>query len=360
MSHKPSILASDAPRVVNDVLMKEWGVSLFKFAQVFAVSPADQILLRSNYPFSSRELRAIKRNLAAMQNCLLTRGRSISEITNRIMDPPNKVTSDEELIKRMRLEGFFEKFVHGHEKAIRYATKISLQGKRGGAINQKSIIALGWGNLISCKSRRMDWKTLGDLYYWLWEKVAGHKFYRPIKPSDGIEEYLRHQYIRHRWTQEGVLENAGLKGIGSVIKFLGTLLSHQFMGDHEDYLENKLALPRSRFPKFFMNLFIETVLAGREGLTLFSPNQSLADSGYKFLDLEQGKRVGNRMIYRALAWMIPDESEFSKRQELPYKDTEISEYLRYAANLYTEHGISLKRPAPLIIFPDRSFFSTSF
>ena len=360
MRRNPKISTSDSPRVVNNVLREEWGIGLFRFAQVFAVSPADQIILRNDYPFSSRELEVIKRDLAIMQNTLIKRGRSIADITNRLSDQQNKAMSDEELIKHMRLERFFGEYVRNHEKAISYSSKMSLQGKRGGGINQKSIIAVGWGNLISGKSKRMDWAMLGDLYYWLWARVASYRHYIKLKPSEGIEEYLRHQYIRHKWTGGQPLEHAGLKNFRDVIRTIGVVVSHQFIGGREEFLEKKLALSSSEFPKFFMNLFIDYYLAGSEGLTLFAKDQALADPGYKFLDLQQGKKVGNKLFFRSLEWMFPRGEEYPQIAELPFKGTEISEYLSYAVRLYIEHGIKLRHPRPLIIFPDRSFFSSSF
>lgn len=359
MRHNCKIYSSDTPQVVNKVLMDKWGISLFRFARVFAVSPADLFLLRNEYPFSSKEINAIKRNLKAMQDDLIYRGRFILGITNKLWESPNKGMTDEELIKHMRLERFFKEYVHNHEEAIGYAAKICLQGKRGSGINRKSIIALGWGNLISGKSRRMDWKMLGDLYYWLWENVADYGFYNKLKPSYGIEEYLRHQYIRHRWTRGEVLEKAGLK-IREVFHFVSNLISYQFMGGQEDYLKNKLSLTWSEFPKFFMNFIIDYYLAGREGLTIFFRDQSLADPGYKFLDVRLQKKVGSKSVIRYLKWLLPRGVEFLKDQELPYKSSEIGEYLSYAASLFVEHRINLKHPTPLIIFPDRSFFSTSF
>ena len=162
-----------------------------------------------------KKLSAIKRNLKAMQDDLIYRGRLILGITNKLWESPRKSMSDEDLIKHMRLERFFKEYIHNHEEAISYASKMSLQGKRGGGINHKSIIAVGWGNLISGKSRRMDWQMLGDLYYWFWGKVCDYSFYNKLKPSEGIEEYLRHQYIRYRWTRGEVLEKAGLKNTSS-------------------------------------------------------------------------------------------------------------------------------------------------
>lgn len=350
----------DSPKNVNAILMDKWRISLFRFAQVFAVSPADLILLRNDYPFSVKEISAIRRNLKAMQDDLLHRGRLILEITNKVRESPRKNMSNEDLIKHMRLERFFNEYIHNHEEAASYASRMSLQGKRGGGINRKSIIAVGWGNLISGKSRRMDWQMLGDLYYWFWRKVSDYGFYESLKPSEGIEEYLRHQYIRYRWTRGEVLEKSGLKNLRAAFGLVSVLLSHQFKRGQEEYLRNKLSISESEFPKFFMNFFIDYFLAGLEGLTIFSRDQAIADPGYKFLDVRLQKPVGSKSVAHFLKWMFPQGISDLEGQELPYRSSEISEYLSYAADLFVGHGISLKRPVPLIIFPDRSFFSTRF
>ena len=349
----------DSPQKVHKLLIDKWGISLFRFAQVFAVSPADLILLRNDYPFSTKELSAIKHNLKTMQDDLIYRGRLILGITNKLWESPRKAMSDEDLIKHMRLERFFKEYIHNHEEAIIYASKMSLKGKRGGSINHKSIIAVGWGNLISGKSRRMDWQMLGDLYYWFWGKVSDYKFYNKLKPSEGIEEYLRHQYGRYRLIQREVPEKAGLN-IRAALRIVSALLSHQFMGNHKEYIKKELSLSESEFPKFFMNFIVDYFLAGPEGLTIFSRDQAIADPGYKFLDIRLQKAIVSKSVILFIKWMFPRGIGDLKDPELPYRSSEIREYLSYAASLFVEHRISLKRPVPLIIFPDRSFFSTSF
>jgi hypothetical protein len=201
---------------------------------------------------------------------------------------------------------------------------------------------------------------LGDLYYWFWGKVSEFKFYNKLKPSEGIEEYLRHQYTRYRWTRGDVLGKAGLKNLRAAFGLVSVLLSHQFVGGQEEFIWTKLSLSESEFPKFFMNFFIDYFLAGREGLTIFSRDQAIADPGYKFLDVRLQKPVGSKSVMLFLKWLSPRGIGNMKDQELPYKSSEIREFLSYAADIYVEHGISLKRPVPLIIFPDRSFFSTIF
>lgn len=354
------IQSEDSPQKVHQLLINKWGIGLFRFAQVFAVSPADLIMLRNDYPFSAKELSTIKHNLKAMQADLIYRGRLILGITNKLWESPRKSMSDEDLIKHMRLERFFKEYIKNHEDAISHASKMSLQGKRGGRLNQKSIIAVGWGNLISRKSRRNDWQMLGDLYYWFWGKVCDYPYYNKLKPPEGIEEYLRHQYIRYRWTQRAVLEKADSKSFLATLKLLSALFSYQFMGNHKEYIKKKLFISESEFPKFFMNLIIDIYLAGIEGLTIFASDQAIADPGYMFLDIKSQKKVISKSVLHFIKWMFPRGIVDLENPELPYRSSKIREYLRYAVSLFDENRISLKQPVPLIIFPDKSFFSTSF
>ena len=358
MRRASQISVTDSPKEVNELLVTKSGVSLFKFAQVFAVSPADLILLRNDYPFNSREISIIKKNLIAMRKTLLDRGRVILSITDKLWEAPRSLT-ESELIKHMRLEEFFADYMPRHEDLVRYASKMSLQGKRGSAINQKSIISLGWGNLVASKGRRIDWQTLGDLYYWFWERVSTYESYEKLRPSEGIEEYLRHQYVRYRWRRKDVLERAS-KNIRTVFNLISALMSHQFMGNQKEYIREKLNLTESEFPAFFMNFIVDYFLSGREGLTIFSRNQAIADPLYLFMKVRLGKSFAKSPLVRFLSWMFPKGPPSPEGQELPFRSTEIREYFDVAASIYAKNGISVRRPVPLIVFPDRSFFSVSF
>lgn len=82
------IQPEDAVQKVNNLLVDKWGISLFKFAQVFAVSPVELFLRMSDYPFTVQEIRSIKRNLRKMQNDILKRGRYILKITDKLKGLP--------------------------------------------------------------------------------------------------------------------------------------------------------------------------------------------------------------------------------------------------------------------------------
>lgn len=353
------IRSEDAPQKVNTLLVDKWGIGLFRFAQVFAVSPVDQFLMRTNYPFSHQEIKAIKRNLKKMGDDLLKRGRLILKITERLKQTPVKETSDEELIKHMRLERFFKEYIRRHRIALRYLEKVSLQGKRGSGINKRTIIALGWGNLISESSHRIDWKTLGNLYDWLWERVAPYEFYKELKAPSGLEEDLRHQYNRYRWpggTINFLVEKLKIPE-NQVFEFILNFILHQFFGGKEIYFKGKITA--DEFPKLFLNFLIDAFLGSREGLTLFSKNQSLADPMFLFLYFRLQKMVGED-LFPNLKGKNPPGVIFSKDADWPYKASEIDEYFNVAINLFLDHKVELGNPPPLIIFPDKSSFSTGF
>ena len=146
-----------SPKEVNNRLIDKWGIGVFRFAQVFAVSPIEMFMQRSSYPFTVREIKEIRRTLKKMRDTLFRGARHIREITEKLLEAPGKEISDDELAKEMRLGGYFKKYVHKHEILTRYVEKICLQGKRGVQINRKSIIAIGWGNLVSQGKRRISY-----------------------------------------------------------------------------------------------------------------------------------------------------------------------------------------------------------
>jgi hypothetical protein len=347
-----------SPEGVNSLLLEKWGIGLFRFAQVFAVSPVDQFLKRTEYPFSSHEIKEIRRNLRAMGDDILKRGRSIFRITGRLKEPPTSEISDDELIKLMKLEKFFKEYVRGHRVGLRYIEKVTLQGRRGSGINKRTIIALGWGNMISESGRRIDWRMLGSLYDWLWEKLAPYGFYTDLEPPSGLEEDLRRQYNRYRWpggAANYIVEKSKIEE-SQVLEFLANFISHQFFGGQEGYFDSKISL--EEFPKLFMNFFIDAFLGTREGLALFSKNQSLADPMFLFMYFRLQKMI-DEGLFPGLKGMNPAGVVSSKDADWPYKTSEIDEYFRFVVSLFLDHKVDLEAPPPLIVFPDRSYFSTS-
>jgi hypothetical protein len=361
MKATDKIFLGDAPKDVNDLLLNKWGISLFRFAQVFAVSPVDQFLMRTDYPFSRQEIKAIRRNLKKMGDDLLERGRFVLRMTQRLGESPIKELSDDQLIKHMGLGEFFNDYIRRHRVALRYCEKVSLQGKRGSSINKKTIIAIGWGNLVSEEDRRINWKLLAQLYDWLWAQVASHKFYNELRPPDSLEEYLRKQYDRYRWAggvADFIYKKLKVKKTEAFAFFTNFIL-HQFFGGKEDYLKGKLPISPDQFPKLFQNVIIYAYLAAHEGLTLLSKDQSLADPDFLWLYFRLIRLADENFSFN-IGEEILSELGLSKDAPWPFKSSEIGEYIDLAIKIFLDNKVDLRSPRPLIIFPNKSHFPTSF
>jgi len=361
MRHVINLSIGLSPKEVNDRLINKWGISLFRFAQVFAVSPIEMFIQRSDYPFSVREIKEIKQTLKKMRDTLFKGARHIRKITEKLLEAPGKEISDDELVKEMRLGGYFNKYVHKHEILSRYVEKTSLQGKRGVQINKKSIVAVGWGNLVSQGNRRIDWKILGDLYFWFWHRVGSHDFYDELKPVYGIEEYLRHQYMVHRWV--GGAANYICTRLqmsqSETLTFVNNLFMQRFVGGNEDYFREKLPMAENKFRTLFQNIFIDSYLGEVEGLTVFTKNQSFADPWFLLMHIWLGKATkknNNSVLDKDSRAMV----KAFKNAEMPYKDTQVGNYLNFALEIYFGHKVKISEMSPLIIFPDKSYFSTCF
>lgn len=355
--HFAGIGASDSPQMVNEILADKWNVSLYKFAQVFAVSPMEMILQRNDYPFSGKEIKEIKHIIGKMQANLLKEGRRIRRITKVIWDLPEEKVSDEQLIKEMHLEEFIEKYIHRFEVATRYVEKVSFQGGRGAGLNTKSIIALGWGNLVSDGHRRIDWRLLGQLYEWFWNRVGSFKRYAELKPVDGLEEYLRHQYNAHRWAGSAldyVCEKLEASE-AEILTFIMNLFLQRLVGGKEDYFRDRLPLSDAKFKCLFMNLIVDAYLTKVEGLTLFAKDQPLADPYFAFFDIWLAKNSGKIGLPNLLEQDLPIGFRIGEAED-PYVNTQIDEYRALAFKLYLEQKSDITELPPLIVFPDKTIF----
>jgi len=355
------ILPEDKPERVNDLLLDKWGISLFKFAQVFAVSPADQFLIETSFPFSHREIKAMRRNLNKMGDDLMKRGRFILKFMERLGASSPEETSDDELIKHMKLESFFDEYIHGHMKALRYYEIISLQGKRGRGINKKSIIALGWGNLISEKGHRIEWKLLSDLYDWLRNRVGSSEFYRELDAPSGLAEDLRRDYCRYHWpggAANFISEKIGIEA-SEFVAFIVKFIFQPFFRGREDYFIDKLAVTGTELRMLYMNVIVDKILGSHEGLTLFSKDQSLADGRFLCLHFWLQKKANQDGFPNPRREIMPG-LEVSQYAKLPFKTSAIGELFDFAIKVYLDNNLDLRNPKPLIIFPDESYFPTSF
>lgn len=201
----PSIKPNDNARYVDRILLDKWNIGVFKFAQVFAIAPIDFIIQKSNKPFTFKEIKEIRLALKKMLEDIFKGVRKIEKLMKRPGGLPIKSKSDSELLKEKAIRTFWLEYILPHEMILFYFERTGQLGKRGIGLNKKSIVSVGWGSLIARSGHRIDWKLLGDLYFWFWERIAPFSFYKEWLPTDGIEDYLKTQYHRYRF--KGDLEN---------------------------------------------------------------------------------------------------------------------------------------------------------
>ena len=340
------------PDDVNNMLMDKWGISLFKFAQVFAIAPIDYLVQKSNKPFTYEEIKEIRSTLNKMKEDIFKGVRKIEKLMNKTGDLPITNRSDSELLKEIAIRNFWLEYILPHEMILFYFERTRQLGKRGIGLNKKSIIAVGWGNLIARSGHRIDWKLLGDLYFWFWERIGQISVYKEWSPTDGIEDYLKTQYHRYRF--KGSLEDFVIETFPS-------------LGEHEkedfDFIKMLFfykwadsKITEKEIPRLILNMALDWSIAGNEGLTIFSPGGSFADSSFGYLYLWLRRKVDKNLLSSPPG--IPDfAKELITHMEPPYEGTNLGDYFLYATELYRARSKDLKKLAPMIIFPDRTYFS---
>lgn len=350
------IPAETAPDAFDSLLQDKWGISLFRFAQVFAIAPVDHFVQRSNTPLTYREVTEIRTALKKMVNGILRGTRKIDEIMYRAGGRAIPDISDAEIFNDKAIRAFYVGYIAPREIIAAYFERTQQLGKKGTGLNKKSIIAVGWGNLVSNSGNRIDWKILGDLYFWLWERIRQLCTYKEWAPSDGIEDYLKIQYHRHRFKgslEEFVAENIPLLGEGQEKEdfgFIRNLILYK-------WADNKIA--DKQVLSLILNISLDWVIASRDGLTIFSPVGSFADPTFGYLYTWLKARAGRRIIAPPPFELPAFARTPSVDQEPPFQGTALGEYFLYAADLFLAKKKEPIKPDPIILFPDRSFYCPS-
>jgi len=357
---KPRIKIEDSPREVNDLLVEKWGISLFRFAQAFAVSPLDLVLQKPSYPVSLQEIRKAHSSLMKVWKAIEDDARHFSCFMDKLSRPTMpRVFSTEEFRKETGIEDFRLRYFLPRLWII-LVLELNRGARQGIGLNKKSIIALSWCNQISNSGKRIDWKLLGDLYDWFWQKVEGYDYYREWDPGQGIEDYLKNQFHRYRWPGD---TNKYLESIDSLTEsetfgFFFKLFLLRWWKVKIKYPIDKLPITNKELPRFIRNFTINIFMGESEGLSLFSKQGSLADSSYFYLNSWLRQTVNGNCLPPyddSVSRMI---EAITKAWGLPYEGSEVGEYIQYAARLYLDHKADLKNLPPMIIFSDRSYFST--
>lgn len=348
----PRILPEYLPDVVNNILLDACGIGLFKFGQIFAIAPIDLIIQKSNKPFTFEEIKEIRLTLKKMLEDIFKGARKIEKLMNKAGGLPINNKSDSELLKEKAIRKFWLDYIVPHEMILIYFERTRQLGKRGIGLNKKSIIAVGWGNLISRSGHRIDWKLLGDLYFWFWERIGRFSFYKEWLPTDGIEDYLKTQYHRYRF--KGSLEDFVIEKFPSVGE------GHE--KDEFDFWKKLFfykwadsLIAEKEIPRLILNIALDWFIAGNEGLTIFSPGESFADPSFGYLYLWLRRKVDKNLLSSPPG--IPDFAEkLITDMEPPFEGTNLGDYFLYATKLYLARNKDLKKLAPMIIFPDRSYY----
>ncbi len=345
-----------SPKEVDNILSDKWGIRLFKFAQVFAIAPIDFLVQKRNEPFTFEEIKEIRSTINKMKEDIFKGVRKIDKLMNKAGGLPISNRSDSELLKEKAIRNFWLDYVLPRELILFFFERTCQLGKRGMGLNKKSIISVGWGILIAGSGHRIDWKLLGDLYFWFWERICQFSFYEEWSPTDGIEDYLKTQYHRYRF--RGSLEN-----------FILEKLPLAGEGHEKDDFDLWMRLiiykwangkiTEKEMPRLILNLALDWITAGNEGLTILSPIGSFADSSFQYLHLWLKRKVNKDLIFTQ-----PEIPEFAKElfmdTEPPFQGTDLGDYFLFAANLYLAHTKNLNELDPMIIFPDRTYYCPSF
>lgn len=205
----------------------------------------------------------------------------------------------DEFFKSYGLEAFFQGFL-----IPRLARTIEQENcyepRQGARITKKSILAAAWGSLIYQNGQRMNWSLLADVYEWFWERLHDFPYYSSIKPPDDLVNYLTVQYHRHKKEADSVY-------------------------CVESYGQNDF-------------------------LTIFASNGAFVDRTFAYVDNLLESMHGKNEIPHDLPW----------DHEVAFAGTDLADYFRFSLSLYAKYGKPPVYRSPLIIFPDRSWFSPDF
>lgn len=350
-----------SPKEVNDRLLDRFGISLFRFAQAFAVSPLDEALQKHKYPFSLKEIRAAHRSMVKVWDDIMEDARHFSNFIDKLKGLPSHDFSMEEFIKKKGIRDFRIKYFFPRLWIILFF-ELDRGARQGIGLNKKSIIALGWCNQIANNGCKIDWRLLGDLYEWLWQKVAPYEYYKEWEPGPGIEDYLKNQFHRYRWVGDTDKYLGDLDPFteDKLVEFVFQLLLYRWWDFKDKYPIDKLPITNKELPRFIRNFIINFFLGRSEGASIFSKSGSLADPNFSYLYFSLRKIAASDRLPSAAGIIPPILQVLANINEMPYEGSELGDYIHYAATLYIDKKADLKNLPPMIIFPDRSYFSTAF
>lgn len=298
------------PKDLHDILNKELGVGLFRFAQAFAAS--FNLANYANIWPTYETLKKQRRILAKLR----------SDIIHGLLglvppdSPQTKVIAG--FTEDLGLKRLFD-MIDKKESRIKFWEKekreVGLKKKGiGPGPNVKSLIAAGWGILTNVTIKKSSWPLLADLYEWFWARVDELEAYKEARPPDDLVSYLSIQYFRYKKSEWPSL-------------FVRHLLSDGITTLGRDWLDDDPTACE----------IVLWALSGRldmpqpEDLESEEPVLKIYES--HGIDLSPWEKSAHELL--GLPW----EKENEKLRDLVKR---------------------LPRLPPLIVFPDGSYFSTAF
>jgi hypothetical protein len=290
-------------REVNELLPDKWNISLFKFAQIFAHGASDWAL-EIEKPITKRTALSVSKSLCALRKHIL---KTMINIQKSLRTGLDKNTSEERLIESCQLRPFFDHL--SLMDRIYGGREHGFQEKKGARLKKRNNIVASWGILIEKSGGAIDWDFVAKLYEWFWMKLENYDYYKPLKPpkDDPVRQFST---TFHRHKKNWFCQASALSGMDEDITIFyptGTscTLSHNYIYHLLKTEYNKLIVPRA----------------------YQEPSRYLGRTG--------GAIPGTR-------------------------NEEMKSYYRYAIELFLRSGVDLRKLPPLIIFPDKSYFSTAF
>jgi len=285
--------------------LKKGGISLFKFAQLFAACAADWHTLPPKYRRTKGKILKRKRSLVALKTSIIKR---ISDYEEAETFPSwvDRNMSEAEIIKRCWLDPFFNNYFNPRmETTIELEKRYKPQRGRP-PINRKSLLAATWGRLKYQCGHKIEWKLIADLYEWFWERLKDYDYYENMKSTEDPVNYFPVQFHRHK--------------------------------------NRDMSIYYGRYAKY-------------DDISVFANNGSSVDYRFSYMFF---------ILYNALDKKLRppisynDYRELAKHEYPPYdhSETEMDHYYHKVLEHYLEMGVKTEHMPPLIMFPDKSFFST--
>lgn len=359
--NKLRIKIEQSPKEVNDRLLERFGISLFRFAQAFAVSPLDLVLQKPRYPVSLQEIRAARTSMKKAWDAIEEDGRRFSSLMDKFNEEPTGDFSREAFYKEKGIEDFRLKYYLPRLWLV-LVLEFNRGARQGIGLSKKSIIAIGWCNQIANGGQKIDWTLLCDLYDWFWQRVAPYDYYREWDPGKGIEDYLKNQFHRYRWVgdTDKYLENVVSMTDAKLAGFVFKLFLLRWRETKIKYPIEELPITNKELPRFIRNFLINTFLGKSEGVSLFAKNGSLADPAFYYLYDWLRKIVKDDILLAGTESISRMLEPLIKLPGPAYEGTEVGAFIDYASSLYLDNKVDLKNLPPLIIFPDKKYYSPAF